>query len=308
MTRFIYVADSHVGAGEAGYHQQPRYADRLPELAALLDAWIQQDGDIDFVLHGGDMVDAASVDNIRAARALFQLSVPVYLCLGNHDLTEEGALDMWLSEASAFFHDPDPVFTVRGAGCFVHVAPVQWCDTPYFWHDEQRPHFLPGHLERVSAVIAENPDAVHVLCVHADVFGIPPGQTGFDVVYHAPMDAYTQTVLDFTRRHPQIRCVLAAHNHINSCVMYEGVPFVTVSAFAETSFEFKVIEVEVGKVTMTTHNLSPDVSFKAAYDYDKTFVQGRKKDRAFALRYDTGKIAQRRRGAEFMACGGDNDD
>ena len=111
--RFVYIADSHVGAGDVGYRQQPRYADRLPELAALLDAWIRQAGDIDFVLHGGDLIDVTSVDNIRAARELFRLSVPVYLCLGNHDLTEENALDLWLAEAPAFFPDDAPVFTVR---------------------------------------------------------------------------------------------------------------------------------------------------------------------------------------------------
>ena len=113
MTKFIYIADSHVGAGDTGYYQQPRYADRLPELVALLDAWIQQDSGIDFVLHGGDMVDAASVENIRAARAMFQLSVPVYLCLGNHDLTGENAFDLWLAEAPAFFLEPDPASTRR---------------------------------------------------------------------------------------------------------------------------------------------------------------------------------------------------
>lgn len=281
MTRFIYIADSHVGAGETGYYQQPRYADRLTELVALLGAWIARTGDIDFVLHGGDMVDAGSPDNVRVARALFQLSVPVYLCLGNHDLTEENALDLWLAEAPAFFPDGDPVFTVRGADCFVHVVPVQWCDTLYFWHDEQRPHFLPGHLDRVSTAIADNPDAAHILCVHADVFGIPPEQTGFDDVYHAPLAAYTQTVLDFTRQHPQICCVLAAHNHINTCVEHDGAHFVTASAFAETPFEFKVIEVEADNVTMATRSLFADVSFKALYNYDKTFVQGRKKDRVF---------------------------
>ena len=53
-----------------------------------LDKWIQSHPGIDFVLHGGDMVDLATVENIRAARDLFSLSVPVYLCLGNHDMTD----------------------------------------------------------------------------------------------------------------------------------------------------------------------------------------------------------------------------
>lgn len=285
VTKFVYIADSHIGAGETGYYQQPRYAGRLPELAALLDVWIQRDGGVDFVLHGGDMVDAASVESIRAAWAMFQLSVPVYLCLGNHDLTREDSLDAWIAEAPAFFPEHAPVFTVRRDDCWVHVLPVQWCDTPYFWHETQRPHFLPEHLARIGATITGHADVVHILCTHGEIFGVPLEQTGFDDVYHAPLAAYTQVVLDFARKHPQIRCVLAAHNHINTCVVRDGVPFVTTSAFAETPFEFKVIEVEGDKLAMTTHNLLSAVSFEAAYDFDKTFVQGRKKDRTFALRY-----------------------
>ena len=282
--RFVYIADSHVGAGNAGYCQQPRYADRLPELAALLDAWIRQAGDIDFVLHGGDMVDATSVDNVRAAREIFRLSVPVYLCLGNHDLTEEKALDLWLAEVPAFFSDADPVFMLEWPECVVHVVPTQWCDTPYLWREEQRPHFLPGHLERVGAAIAAKPDAVHVLCTHAEVMGVPPEQTGFESVYHPPMVDYTQILVDFTQQYPQVRCVLAAHNHINSNAVQDGVHWVTVSAFAETPFEFKVVEVTQEAMKMTTHNLVSDVAFNVQYDYDKTFVQGRQKDRAFDVR------------------------
>ena len=284
MMRFVYIADSHVGAGDVGYRQQPRYADRLPELVALLDAWIRQAGDIDFVLHGGDMVDAASVDNVRAARELFRFSVPVYLCLGNHDLSRKNALDLWRVEAPAFFPDGDPVFTVRRPECIVHVVPTQWCDTPYFWRDAQQPHFLPGHLERVEAAIAENPAAVHVLCTHGDIFEIPPEQTGFTFAYHPPLATYTQTVADFVRKWPQVRCVLAAHNHLNTRVERDGAHFATVSAFTETPFEFKVVQVDLGALSMTTRNLLPDVTFKALYDYDKTFVQGRQKDRAFVRR------------------------
>lgn len=279
--RFVYIADSHVGAGDAGYRQQPRYADRLSELAALLDAWIQRAGDIDFVLHGGDMIDATSVGTIRAAWEIFRLSVPVYLCLGNHDLTKKNALDVWLAEAPAFFPDGAPVFTIRSPECVVHVVPTQWCDVPYFWRDEQRPHFLPGHLARVGAAVAAEPGAVHILCTHADVMGILPEQTGFASVYHPPVAAYTQTLMDFVRGRPDVRCVLAAHNHINSSVAQDGVQWITASAFAETPFEFKVVEVTCDGIRMTTHNLADDVAFKTEYDYDKTFVQGRQKDRAF---------------------------
>ena len=44
-------------------------------------------GPVDFVLHGGDMIDSTREEHIDRAAEMFRLSVPVYLCLGNHDLT-----------------------------------------------------------------------------------------------------------------------------------------------------------------------------------------------------------------------------
>ncbi len=108
MTRFVFITDTHLGAAnDVGYRQQPRRADQLPALLALLDGWIRREAEggapISFVLHGGDMVDAAGPEILRAATETFRLSVPVYLSLGNHDVTRRDAADLWLSEAPAFF-------------------------------------------------------------------------------------------------------------------------------------------------------------------------------------------------------------
>ncbi|MDD2479120.1 MAG: metallophosphoesterase, partial [Victivallaceae bacterium] len=86
--KFLYIADTHLGGSDsAGYRQQERYLEYFEHLMAVFTQWIKQRGDIDFVIHGGDMVEDSSAENIVEAVRLFeQLPCPVYLALGNHDL------------------------------------------------------------------------------------------------------------------------------------------------------------------------------------------------------------------------------
>ena len=103
MTRFVYLADTHIGAMPMGFQMQSGYPERIAEIVSALRDWIIDDGHIDFVLHGGDMVDSCSDTNIERAADVFNLPVPVYLCLGNHDLTRPGAVETWMRLAPCFF-------------------------------------------------------------------------------------------------------------------------------------------------------------------------------------------------------------
>jgi len=283
MTRFVYIADTHLGATENGYHQQPRYTEQLPALLTALDAWIQTQGDIAFVLHGGDMVDQVTPATLHAARAAFRLSVPVYLCLGNHDLTTPDAATLWLREAPEFFPAQRLTYSLTLPDCGIHVVPTQWCATPFFWEEEQTPHFLDEQCAYLTTALERHPDRWHLLCTHSEVLGVPPEQTGLAEPIHAPLPAFTQMILDLTRTYPQLGGMLSAHNHINTHSVHGNAHLITVSALTETPFEFKVFTVTATEITMETVNLLPAVEFKAAYDFDKTYVQGRRKDRAFGV-------------------------
>ena len=281
MTKFIYLADTHFGADPMGYQQQKGYVERLPELLDLLDAWIQEEGGGDFVLHGGDLVDKATDCNIRGAGELFRLSVPVYVCLGNHDLTDANALGVWLPEAPALLAGGDPNYTITCDGCVVHVVPNQWCSTPYLWDAEQTPQFLDTQLEELEADLAQEPGAIHILATHSPTLGVPCDQTGLEQPYHRPSEDFARVVLRMAEKHPQLRVVLGAHNHLNMHLERDGAHFVTASSFTEVPFEFKVFEVDPPQIRMSTISLTGRTSFRAEYDYDKTFVQGRLKDRSF---------------------------
>ena len=236
---------------------------------------------IDFVLHGGDMIDGTSLANLRRARDLFRLSVPVYLSLGNHDLTVPEARDLWLAEAPAFFPGGAPEFTLRLDGCAIHALTTHWCERPFFWEQALAPHFLAGVLERVEATVAAQPGLNHLLLTHSPVVDVPPEQRGSAQPFHLPPPAFTEAVLAAAHRRVALRCLLGAHNHANLHVVAGGTHAVTVSAFVETPFEFKLFEVTPGTVRMSTHGLLPRVGFAAAYDFDRAWVQGRPCDRAF---------------------------
>ena len=286
MARFIYLADTHLGADPAMYWQQPSYPGRLPELLGLLDEWIRDDGDIDFVLHGGDMVDAPTDENLRAAADLFRLSVPIYFTLGNHDLSNRDALARWLALAPDFFPEGRPEFAIHSPGCSVHVRTTHWGYVPYYWNGEMNAHFVPDQLDNLGDVIARAPGSVHLFATHSPAVAIPSEQTGATEFDHCPGEGFTNTMLRICDQHPQVRCLLGAHNHVNVCVPRGAAHCVTVSAFTETPFEFKLIEAKPGRLKMSTVSLLSRVGFEAEYDSDKGFVHGRECDRAFDARFE----------------------
>lgn len=283
MARFVYITDTHYGAGDTGYQQQKRYHEKIEEVVHLLDNWIQEDNNIDFILHGGDMVDRATEENIKGASKLFNLSVPVYLCLGNHDVTDMNAIDIWLKEAPQFFIDNSPNYSIETENLFIHVIPTQWDDIPYYWGDYMKPHFNDEQYEKIKYLNKMKENNIHMLCTHCQLEGVPTQQTGYIEEYHPSEQIFYRQVLNIVNNNTNIRCVLSGHNHINTCVEKEGIHLVTASSLSEVPFEFKLIEVTTSEICMKTINLDSKINFKSLYDYNKTFVQGREKDRNFKL-------------------------
>ncbi len=279
--KFIYLADSHCGANPQHYHQQRVYTEKLPQIVRALKEIIAAENDISFVLHGGDMIDVTNETNIRVAAKLFEFDIPVHLCLGNHDLTTPNALQQWLQFAPQFFPNGQAEYSLLANDCAIHVAPNQWGSAPYFWEEEQRPHFLPEQKKFLETALATHADCPHFLLTHAPVFDLPPEQTGLNQPLHAPNPDFNATITELSAQNSHLRCVLGAHSHLNMCVQHEGAHFITVSALVETPFEFKIFEVTRNSLSMKTVTLGNWMQDLSEYDFEKTFVQGRAIDRAF---------------------------
>jgi hypothetical protein len=216
------------------------------------------------------------------------LPVPVYLCLGNHDLTATDAAERWLKLAPRFFGNDSPVYTVTADHCVVHVIPNHWCDVPFYWHETADARFTAAQVERLSHDLATAPHLPHIILTHSPVHGLPVEQTGLREPLHCPDPSFTAQMSAILAGHKNAKCVLGAHSHMNMRVDHGGVEFVTVSSFVETPFEFKLFEVTPDSMTMSTVSLKDSLDIDAEYNTAKTFVQGRPVDRLFSRRLGGG--------------------
>jgi hypothetical protein len=78
-----------------------------------------------------------------------------------------------------------------------------------------------------------------------------------------------------------IDLILAGHSHANILATSGPARAATVSALAETPFEFKLIEANSHCLHMRTISLADRLSFTPATSPDNAWVHGRPIDRAF---------------------------
>lgn len=282
MTRFLFIADTHLGSGQDGFKVQPKYEEKLDEILAALKGWMAEHDPVDFILHGGDIIHEPTHESIQESVDRFQFDVPVHLCVGNHDLTINGSMEDWLKLAPQFFGDGSPNYAVETEDCVIHVMPNQYGDVPYFWDHVTEAHFLDEQIEAFEARVTANPEAQHLILTHSPVIGISRARTGFEKLFHAPAEGFTDCVIRLAEKH-RIPCVLGAHSHVNMHEEQNGTHYVTVSSLVETPFEFKLFEVDEAGMKMTTLNLLERLDFRAVYNFDKVFAQGRLCDRAFEI-------------------------
>jgi 3',5'-cyclic AMP phosphodiesterase CpdA len=278
--RFIYLCDTHHGKREDAYCQQKPYAAKNEELFYLLAQFIKsQPAKIDFVLNGGDLLNKTNLTCIKEIQTFHQsLGVPVYLCLGNHDLSQKNALDVWLKSAPELFLDDKPEFTITDDKCALHVIPNHWDEVEYFCDGTQIPYFCQAQIKFLDKAIEANKNKTQVLAIHAPVLGIPIEQTGLSEIIHTSWGDFGKKIIALVKT-KKIRLVLSAHSHINSCQVKNDCTWVSGSAFSEVPFDFKVIEVTNKGIQIKTENLIDQVRFKTKYNFNATYVQGRDCDR-----------------------------
>ncbi|MHC4885923.1 MAG: metallophosphoesterase family protein [Planctomycetota bacterium] len=284
MTTFLYIADSHIGAGADGYTQQQRYHEETPLIVEALREEILEAGDIDFVLHGGDMIERTSDELIAAAQSQFSLPVPLHLCLGNHDMTEQGAVKRWIQGAPEFFAgSKEPIYSLTMTDCVIHVAPNHWEEEPYLWKSQQDAHFSPEQIQQLGEALSRSTHLPHILLTHSPAYGLPTEQTGLAEPFHPGKEAVANELSRLSSRHPNLKCILGAHTHMNMRLNVAGVEYVTVSSLTETPFECKRFQVSDQALSMTTLSLAPRLSFQTNYEAERHYVQGRPVDRTFTL-------------------------
>lgn len=276
--KFILLADSHIGGkNDVGFQQQPKYPEQHEELLDALDRVVREER-VDFILHAGDMTEHGTVEEIRLSRRLFSaLPIPVYLAAGNHDCRTENSDELWLSNAPEFFPDGtiDTSF-VRG-GIRFELLCNSWSPDERRWVPERGMH-TGLTKEQYARLNSGDQTLPRMVVMHSQIrpgytrqTGMPqdfmPPENHFENVGSALIDAF----------HPLM--ILGGHNHLNLCERIGNTLAVTPSAFSEAPFEYKIVEVRDGWLSMKTARLGDMVGFPFRYLPECRFIQGDNCDR-----------------------------
>lgn len=283
MARFIYLTDTHIGADPIGYHQQPAYPKYIKQLLQYLQLKIKEQS-IDFIIHGGDLVDHCEPEIIKSAEKLFnQLSVPTYLCLGNHDVDQSDALNIWLDNAPSLFINHSPNYEIITKPSVIHVVPNHWNRKSEFYWEElgiQEPRLSNSQIEQLKKNIEKYPNKTHIIVTHSPVYGMSTEQSGLQEVLHKVPVSFQETMNNLIDLYPNIKLILSGHSHFNTIKKIEQAIFVNGSSFVETPFEYKVIEITDTYVKIDTHQIDIDNEFyNFEYNQKRAYVQGRDCDR-----------------------------
>lgn len=283
MVRFIYLTDTHIGANPIGYHQQPAYPKYTKQLLQLLQLKIKAKS-IDFIIHGGDLVDYCEPEIIKSAEKLFnQLSVPTYLCLGNHDVDRADALNIWLKNAPNLFVNRSPNYEIITSTSIIHVVPNHWNPESEFYWEElgvQEPRFTNSQIEQLSNNIEKHPNKTHIIVTHSPIYGMSAKQSGLPEILHKVPESFQNKMDNLINHHPNVKLVLSGHSHFNTIKQTKQAAFVNGSSFVETPFEYKIVEVTDTYLKIDTHAIDfKKLEFNFEYNQERAYVQGREHDR-----------------------------
>jgi exonuclease SbcD len=245
MVRVLLLADTHLGFDLPARPRVER-ARRGPDFFACCERALEpaRRGEVDLVVHGGDLLYRSRVGGRLVAAALEPLlrvadaGVPVVLVPGNH---ERSRLPYPLLAAHRDFHLLD---RPRSVTLSVQGASVVVCGFPCERDD------VRGALAARLAEAAPPPGDVRLLCVHQTVEGatVGPGdfvfRAGPDVIPGRAIPAGFAAVLaGHIHRHQVLERDLAGR-HLAAPVLYPGSTERTSFAERDEAKGYLVLDVE----------------------------------------------------------------
>lgn len=280
-----FLTDLHTGATAGGWSQQRRWAGGLPDLFDGLREWIR-DGGISQIVIGGDLTEHGTPGEIETVLGeIDRLGAPSLVVLGNHDFAQTDSPATW--QAAVSRHP-----AVQLADAVVPAGDWDLIAVNHPWAGAQGPAFHwdpcgpgpvaavdPGCIAFLEQALAASPDRPAILILHAPLDPLPPRLTGLPHPIHGEPEAFVRPILDLLERSPRVRLVLTGHCHVQCITDHTGRLHVSSSAFAETPFEVRLIELEAGSAILTTHALTAPANAPMP-DPAKMWVLGQPQDRA----------------------------
>ena len=283
---FIYVNDSHEGAGSEGFMQQPRRADLQPQIFRGIGELARNQG-ASLLVHGGDITENGTPSQIQSAAAsLRERGLPVIACLGNHDLAERGSLKHWRAASSDSLKIAD--ITVSLSWIDVIILNNAWLGeraAEFYWKLGYKEGLLESQWNWLENEL-DSSQRPAILVVHASIDAIPPRLTGQATETHAPLASYALRLRELLDRHPRVKLVLSGHNHVTCATVLETRLQLSTSSVIEPPFQVRLIRVQERELKVETLPVI-EMPTNCVFHQEKAWTSGFAADQSLEMRWAT---------------------
>ncbi len=258
MIKFAYITDTHLGASEGAWGQQPTYPHLVPQLFDDLKEYLQKHP-VDFILHGGDVTDGGT-DEQRKQLADIVSDMPCrfFVTLGNHDLSQKESLSCWRESGKLFFNDnmTDTCdFSLELGNVKLVVMTNTWqnpeSEDAFVWNKElgQYAGFTGVQYDWLESQVSDGMPVI--LSIHETLYPLNMELTEMDGPIHEPPGEYVKKICEFVETHPQIKCVLSGHCHASCRTRHASAVHITSAAYFEPPFQMRIIEINDKSIDVT---------------------------------------------------------
>lgn len=283
--KFIFISDTHFGGKDlTGFQMQPRYVEHHREIICALDRLAKSEN-AEFVIHGGDLTDDGSADEIKMVSEQFKkyLSVPLILALGNHDCMQDDCEKLWLNGAPEFFPGGTPDTTIIRDGVRLDVLSLFWGKSDRKWRHEDG-QIIRLSEEQYALLRSGRQDLPRVLAMHCQLRPAWKERTGLPEDLMVPENDFAAAGDALIKEFSPV-LTLSGHIHINLLDKIGDTFAAAVASTSETPFDCKVVEITPGKAAMRTVSLAPELGFTPQYREQNRYVQGDESIRNFECRF-----------------------
>ena len=314
--RFAIISDTHYyapGQGKEGVWWNRTLQEETDRIGRCMVETISELRP-DFVIHCGDITGYCDMENYGVAlEVLDSLPCPWYAVVGNHDTWFPGVRDAFSDRFGA--PRGQCFYSVQLGGLrFAFLDTCYWqavdgsistyLDKEMFDSGQiQGIAIAEDELEWLDAELEAHIDETVVLVSHAPlgfrpsypVATMPDGSPGPEggcplIHFNAKCGvlgdiANREALRAILSRHGNVRMALAGHCHIFDRHEEDGIAFVQTGAMREYPSEFRMVEVENGVASFTTHGLKDPSFAERSYleERNNRWVAGEEDDRTFTI-------------------------
>jgi hypothetical protein len=259
----------------------------------------------DFVVHCGDFTGHGDLASYELGLEIMnRLDSPWYVVPGNHDSWLPGVRTAMAARCQQPADDCYFAWDLVGLR-FIFLDVVYWTSvagntTPYLDHElydrgdivgmGPKPQELAWLEQELDA--ADRPVVIvsHAPLGYKPAYPIPtlprgePAPKPLTSVADFMGDVLQrQAMRDLIRRCPWAKVAFAGHWHLCDMIREDGVTFCQTAALREYPFEFRLVTVEGGRLSVSTHGLDDDSFARESYveAWGNRWVAGTEADRTF---------------------------